>query len=194
MWATFQTAGAPHYLAVPIGTQAEPAAGDPLFAWRMNQSTFQVTEGQGFVSVSLALDTPYPGLSVYPKPLGFVAHAKGAETGANTADNTTYMGAGLTETTRGGIFVWQLFTASGGAGAGTVTISLDDSADGAAWGALTDATTAALVTANTTAATVPQSGMVELSATATVKQYLRWQLALSVQTSATFFCGFIRNT
>jgi len=191
MWSTFGTAGTPHYLAVPIGKSAEPAAGDPLFAWRLNESSFTVTEGQGFVSVSLALDTPYPGLSSFPDPYGFLAHAKAAETGANSANNTTFMGASA-DTTRGGIFVWQLFTASGGAGAGTVTISLDDSANGSAWAALSGATSGALVTGNTTALTVPQSGMVQLSTTATVRQYLRWQLALSVQTTATFICGFLR--
>jgi hypothetical protein len=192
MFATFKVSGTPHNVVVPFGTQAPPIAGDPMFAWYLNQTNYSVTGGDGFVTVNLAMDQA--GTMVgYVKPFGYLNHAYGAETGANGANNTLFMDA-VGQTAKGGYFVYQLITASGGAGAGTVTLSLDDSANSTAWTALSGATSGALVTANTSAATIPQSGMIKLSSTAVVRQYLRWQLALSVQTTATFVCGFIRNT
>jgi hypothetical protein len=171
-----------------------PTIGDPMFAWRLNQTSFQVAEGTGFDSVTLGLDQANPRLTAYNKPFGKVLHGKGAETGANTDDTPDCIDWGGSSS-RGGIFVWQLFTASGGAGAGTVTLTMEDSDDGSTgWAAVTDATSGALVTAATDALTVSQSGMVELATDATIKQYTRWQIALVTQTTGTFFAGFIRNT
>jgi hypothetical protein len=44
-----------------------------------------------------------------------------------------------------------------------------------------------------TAAVTPQSGMVALGTTATVRRYLRWQLVFGTATTCSFTAAFIRN-
>ena len=186
-WTTFKSGGVTRDVSVAIGTLAAPVIGDPMYSWAMNQDSFQQVEGNGFVSINMALD-PSPSTPSSSMPWGFVLHANGAETGANSGNNTTHMGA--TGATTGGIFVYHLFTAGGGAG--TATISMQDSADGStSWGAVTGATTTALPTNGAT--TIPASGHIVLASATSVKRYLRWQLALATATSATFFAGFIRK-
>jgi len=192
LWDTFKGAGTPHVVTVAIGTLAAPAQGDPVFSWTLDETSFQMNEGTGFMSINLSLDQAALITSLYNDPFGYVLHPKGAETGANSGNNVISMGQGA-QTDLGGLFVYHLFTASGGGGAGTATLSMDGSADGStSWLATTGATSPALVTGNTV--TVPQAGIIQLGSTAAVRRYLRWQLALVTATSATFFAGFIRKT
>lgn len=191
-WNTFKGAGTAHNVSVAIGTLAAPIQGDGVFSWTLNETAFTLNEGNGFVSINLGLESAYLSTSLYNDPWGYVLHPRGAETGADSANNVIYMGS-IAQTDLGGIFIYHLLTASGGGGAGTATISMEGSADGStSWAAVTGATSPALVTGNTV--TVPQSGLVRLDATAAVMRYLRWQLALVTATSATFFAAFIRKT
>lgn len=189
-WSTFKDAGTAHNVTVAIGALAAPAQGDAMFTWRLEETSFNLNEGNGFLSISLGLGAAELISSLYGDPWGYVLHPRGAESGANTGNNVVEMGAG---SALGGMFVYHLLTASGGGGAGTATLSMEGSADGSTgWAAVTGATSGALVTGNTV--TAPQSGIVQLGATAAVPKYLRWQHALSTATSATFFAGFIRKT
>jgi hypothetical protein len=73
---------------------------------------------------------------------------------------------------------------------GTVTLKAqeaDTNSDGD-FGDITDATSGSI-----TAAVSPKSGMIALDADASIKRYLRWQLAFGTANTATFACAFIRN-
>jgi hypothetical protein len=193
MFATFGQAGTNHNLAVAIGTLANPAIGDPMFAAPLAETSFQASEGNGFMSVSLALDKYIPGTyTLFDDSFGYVLHPKGAETAVNSANTPSCCNWPQGASALGGIFVYHLFAASGG-GAGTVVLKMQDSADGStSWADVTGATSAALVTAAVT--TTPQSGMICTTLTQAVKQYTRWQLVFGGScTSATFFAGFIRQ-
>ena len=72
------------------------------------------------------------------------------------------------------------------AGNGTATISIDNSANNSAFTALSGATTGSINCA------VVQHGIVALGVTATVRRYLRWQIALGTATSVTFALSFHR--
>ena len=74
------------------------------------------------------------------------------------------------------------------AGTGNATISIDDSEDGETYGALSGATSGAI--AHTA---IPCAGIVQLATNATVKQYLRFQVALDTITSVTFALAFVRG-
>lgn len=194
MFATFGAAGTNHNIAVDFGILAATAIGDPMFAAQMAETSFQVNEGNGFMSVNLGLDKYVPGTpTLFGDPFGYVLHPKGVETAVNSANTPSCCNWTPGATALGGIFVYQLFAASGG-GAGTVVLKMQDSADGStSWGDVTGATSAALVTAAVT--TTPQSGMITTTLTQAVKQYTRWQLVFGGScTSATFFAGFIRQT
>ena len=107
-------------------------------------------------------------------------HTKSAETAANSAT-----GAGIDNgaaSTAGGYLAFMGF-----AGNGTATISIDDSADDSSYSALSGATSGELDFSSV------QFGLVALGTTATVRQYLRWQLALNTATTVTFALAFVRG-
>lgn len=171
------------HLMIPIGVNAAPVAGDPMFAWKFEQTAYSVEQGTGFVAVNIPMGgASYAGTLTYRKPWGVVTHAKGAETAANTAVGIDDNGA---SSALGGIFVYQLFSSDG-----TVTLSMEDAATNTnpSFAALSGATSGSI-----TAAVSPKYGMVALSTTATVRRYLRWQIALGTATTCTFAMGFIRN-
>lgn len=174
---------------IAIGANAVPAAGDNIFAWVFEQTAQTVDQGTGFVALSL----PFGGASslaplTYKKPWGKLLYAKAARTsviGVNTDAGIDDYGA---STALGGIFVYQLFTSDG-----TVTLSAQDAAvnndGGYADSGITTATSGAIL-----ATSCGKAGMVSLGTTATVRRYLRWQIAFGTATTATFAVGFIRNT
>jgi hypothetical protein len=162
---------------------AEPAVGAPAFVWKMQEAEY-LGNGEEIVGVDIAFpDAAYNTVKGYNNPFGLLVHAKGAETGANTAVGRIDNGA---DSALGGIFAWQLFSSNG-----TVTLSIDDSAtnaNNAAFAALSGATSGSI-----DATTTPKSGMVALGVTATVRRYLRWQLAFGSADTATFALVFIRG-
>lgn len=165
-----------------IGIQAEPAAGDPVFAWTWEQTNYQ---GEGNM-VNIPLSGSYAATLSYGKPWGTLIHAKGAETAANSSAGVDDNNA--TATTAGGIFVYHLFSNNG---TGGVTLSLDEAdtnVDGS-FGALTGATSGLIH-----GESAPKHGMVELATDAAVKEYIRWQIAFTGDTTtATFAAAFIRG-
>jgi hypothetical protein len=171
-------------IMIPFGTIADPTVGMPCFAWTMQQGSYQAN-GDNVVGVTINYpQASYSTVKGYDNPFGLLVHAKGAETAANTAIGTIDNGAA---SAKGGIFAWQLFSSDG-----TCTLSIDDSAtnlNNAAFAALSGATSGEI-----DATTTPASGMIALAKTATVRQYLRWQIALNSATTATFALAFIRGT
>ena len=184
---TQSTAGTQRNVMVPIGVRGAPADGDPVFCGQFYQNAFQVTNDGGAVTATI----PYSGWAgdattlKYSQPWGILLHANAARTsatGANTA--TGYDNYSAEVETYGGIFAYHVF-ASSGAGH-TATLSVDDSANNADWLALSGATSGSITV------TAGVSGFVALLPTATVRRYLRWQIAFGTATSVTFASAFCR--
>lgn len=170
-------------LMVAFGTSAEPVAGNPVFAWKFEQTDYQVGGGDGFVPVTIPVSAAsYASTLTYSKPWGVLVHPKGAETAANTAVGIDDNGA---SSALGGIFVYHLHSSDG-----TVTLSLDEASTNTNpnFAALSGATSGSI-----TAAVTPQSGMIALSATAAVKRYIRFQVAFGTATTCSFTSAFIRG-
>jgi len=168
---------------VAIGSNAAPVAGDSVFAWKFEQSSYSVEAGSGFVAVTV----PFGGVSyastlTYKRPWGVLLAPMAARTAANTAIGIDDIGAA---SALGGIFVYHAQTSNG-----TFTLTAQDAttnADGS-FAAITGATSGSI-----DASVTPKSGMIALSTTATVRRYLRFQLALGTATTVTFASAFIRN-
>ena len=170
-------------LMVAIGANASPAAGDPVFAWKFEQTAYSVEQGAGFVSVSVPFGgASYASTLTYKKPWGRLLHAKGAETAANTATGIDDSAS----SSYGGILVYHLFSSDG-----TVTLKVQDASTNSD-GSFSDLSGATSGSIN--ASVTPASGMIAISTTATVRRYLRWQISLGTATTATFALAFIRNT
>jgi hypothetical protein len=170
-------------LSVAIGNRAAPAAGDPVFAWMFEDVGYQAQAGEGFVTATLPFgEASYASTLTYTRPWGVCVSPKATWTAANTAVGIDDNGA---SSALGGIFVYHLFSSDG-----TVTLSLEDAATNTnpSFAALSGATSGSI-----TAAVSPKYGMVALGTTATVRRYLRPQIALGTATTLVAFFGFIRN-
>lgn len=167
---------------VGVGINAEPTAGNPMFAWSLAQKNYQMA-GDGFVMATMEFDPSATGVvTYYSNPWGILLHGEGDETAVNTATGVDDNGAA---TTKGGIFAFQILSSDG-----TVTVKAQDAATNAN-GSFSDLSgaTSGVVDASTT----PQHGFIALSQTATVRRYLRWQIVLGTATTVRFVCGLIRN-
>ena len=168
-------------VTVPIGIQAAPLDGDPCFNGQFNQLGY----GAEIAGPSVYATIPFGEWDVanelnYDQAWGQMVHAKGAETGANATAAFTVDGGAATS--KGGYLVYHVF-----AGDGTATISIDDSADDSAYLALSGATS------GEKDCSAVQKGIVQLAVGATVRQYLRWQLALNTANTVTFALAFVRG-
>jgi hypothetical protein len=171
-------------LMAVYGTPGGPNIGDPIIAAQMEEGEYTSSSGDGFSAVNVTFpNASAQGPKNYPSPWGVLVHAKATRTAVNAAVGTIDAGE---DTTKGGIFVYQLFSSNG-----TVTLSIDDSAtnlNDTAFAALSGATSGSI-----NASVTPKSGMVQLGVTATVRRYLRWQIALGTATTCVFALGFIRG-
>lgn len=173
--------GAQHSVIIAQGMRAEPANGDPAFAGQFMQSEFSAsagTDGSATVNMPFASWSASASTLLYGAPWGKLIHAKGAETGANTADASNESSASGAATTKGGYAVFMLFTSTG-----AVTLSVQDSVDevNANYGAL-------ISSGALDASSTPQVALVALAPNATVKQYTRWQTTAA----GTFAICFVR--
>ena len=165
------------------GVRAVPAVGDDAFCGPFLQTVY--TTGQGDV-VTAKLEFEYDAAAalLYDELFGQVVHAFASETGAN-ASNTPNVNNGAASAAGG----WLMYQIRSITGAGTVTVSIDDSANGTSWLALSGATSGAIATAS-----APTSGIVQLATNATVRQYLRHQIAFGGSaTACTFALAFMRG-
>ena len=170
-------------MMIALGFLAPPVMGDPVFSGIFPQLDYMPNTGQVITTVTASFgpQSQESGM-LYTRPWGKLLHALGAETGANSATTNVDNGAA---TTKGGYLVYQIMDYSG---TGDAEISVDDSADGSTFTALSGATSGAI--AHTA---MPTAGIIQLATTATVRQYLRWQLALNTLTSVTFALAFVRG-
>lgn len=170
-------------IMIPHGVLGIPAVGCPVFAWQMTQMEY-TADGKELIGVNVNFpDAAFSSPLNYNLPFGLLAHAKAARTAVNAAVGTLDNGAA---SALGGVFVYQMFSSDG-----TATLSLDDSAtnaNDAAFAALSGATSGSI-----DASVTPKSGFIQLSVTAAVRRYLRWQLALGTATTVTFATAFIRG-
>jgi hypothetical protein len=166
----------------PIGIRAAPASGDPVFMGQFVQLGYnaETNDLTSYANVPFGMWDVANEIA-YDQPWGNLVHAKGAETGANSGTNDVDGGGA---TTAGGWLMYHVF-----AGDGTATISIDDAATDSdpSYSALSGATTGSINCA------VVQKGIVALGVTATVRQYLRWQIVLGTATTVTFAMAFVRG-
>lgn len=175
------TAGQKRTVLVAQGIRAAPAEGDPVFAGQFTQKAYQAADAGGALTVNI----PFSGWAadatslLYAGAWGTLLHASAAATGANSSTGVDNPTGGAT--THGGFFIYQVLS-----GNGTATLSVDDSADNSSFLALSGATSGSIDCSSV------QHGIVALGVTATVRQYLRWQISLGTATTVTFVSAFCR--
>lgn len=167
-------------LLIAQGIRAAPADNDPCFGGQFLQNDYKVGPSADLVAATIAFGQTHATCSnpLYAQPWGVLLHALAARTAANTAVGFDQSAA----TAKGGFMIYQVT-----AGNGTATIKVQDAATNA------DASFADLISSGVITCAAGVSGVVALSPTATVRQYVRWQLALGTATSVTFALAFMRN-
>lgn len=176
-------AGVKRVVMCPVGIRGVPAQGDPTWCGEFAQLSYNAVPEQGFVTAAIEFGQAHGtgAHNQYQKAWGTLLHAKSVETDVNSAVGID----GAAQTTAGGFLCYHLFTSDG-----TVTLKVQDASsnlDGS-FGDLSGATSGSI-----DATTTPVSGIVALATTATVKRYLRWQLALGTASTATFALAFVRG-
>lgn len=178
--AVMGTAGVMRTIMVAQGMRAEPAIGDPVYMGEFEQVDYQVDPAGVYVSMGFNNSSARASSFAYDNPWGVLLHAKAAATAANSTTGEGIDTAGGA-TAFGGYLTYMVF-----AGDGTATISVDDSADDSSYSALSGATSGEIDCSSV------QFGRIALGRTATVRQYLRWQISLNSATTVTFALGFSR--
>lgn len=177
-------AGVKRVVMAPIGVQAAPAQGDPVFVGEFEQLDYAAQPEANFVvaSIPFGMSANDGAIKAYTKPWGVLLAAKSARTAVNSSAGVDDYGAA---TAFGGFLCYQLFTSNG-----TVTLKVQDAATNAdgSFADLSGATSGSL-----NASVTPAAGIVALGATATVRRYLRWQLVFGTATTATFALAFVRS-
>jgi hypothetical protein len=173
-----------HYLIHARGVQAAPTIGDDVFAMIARLISYKSAGAENAVSTAkLVFANNAPDTIAYTQRFGVLLHAMGSETAANTSNTNHNNGA---STSSGG---WLMYMIRSITGTGTVTISVDDSANASTWAALSGATSGAIATA-----IAPTAGVIQLGTTATVRQYLRPQIAFGGSATACVYAlAFIRQ-
>jgi len=178
--AVMNGAGEVRNVMLACGIQTAPINNDPVFCGTFTQLSYSgdpdnipVYATVGFGNTSNEADN-----LMYSRPWGVLLHAKAAETAANTATGLDQ----LAQTTLGGYMMYQSF-----AGNGTASIKVQD-ASANVDGSFTDLLSSGSINFST-----PKSGIVALAKTATVKRYVRFQIALGTATSVTFALAFSRG-
>lgn len=186
--AVLSAAGVDRTVLVAKGQLADPADGDAVFGGKFEQGAYQAEDDDGALTVSV----PWLGWAVgagtlaYTNPWGLLLHASAARTsgdGANAANSAISNPEGGA-TALGGYFLYQILAGEGGDG--TATVSVDDSADNSDWSALSGATSGEIDCRDR------QAGIIPLATNATVREYLRWQIAFNGATEVTWVAAFMR--
>ena len=175
--------GTSHIVTCVIGVRAEPLSGDPAFTGRFEQNSYQAVDASGAIAINAQFGMWDASNEInYANLWGMVLHANDTETTANTDVGFDNDQSAAT-TAFGGFFWYHLISADG-----SVTLSVDDAATNlnASFAPLVGATSGLIAAA-------PAVGIVAIGTTATVRQFLRWQLAFTGGSTATFVCGFNRR-
>ena len=176
-------AGVAHNIMVPFGIRAAPAMGDPVFCGRFLQDDYTTSPAGGIVASTWRFGgwdfaTPMN----YGRAWGNLLHPYGSETAVNSNLNGVSGGA---STSQGGWMMYQVGSITGASG--NVVIKVQDSNDSTNWADLASATVTLQYNAE------PTSGIVQLATTATVRQYLRWQIVFTTVTEVSFALAFVRG-
>lgn len=177
-------AGVKRDVMVNIGIQAVPAIGDPCFMSQPEQTDYKAEPTTGSLVAATIEFGEWANLGdtlLYERAWGQVQHALGAETAANTAIGIDHVGGAAT--TKGGFMMYHATTSNG-----TATLKMQD-ADTNLDGSFGDLVSSGVIDPSSGAL----SALVPLGTTATVKQFLRWQLLLGTATTITFTIGFVRG-
>jgi len=173
-------AGVMRTVMIAQGMRAEPAAGDMAYTGEFEQLSYDADPSGVYVNMQFGNSSARASTFLYDNPFGVLLHAKAAATAANSTTGAGIDTAGAA-TAFGGHLTYMVF-----AGDGTATISIDDSADDSSYSALSGATSGEIDCSSV------QFGRVALGKTATVKQYLRWQISLNTANTVTFALAFNR--
>jgi hypothetical protein len=174
-------------LMVPLGIQAAPAAGCPVFCGTFPQTGYQAS-GSGMVLATVGFGTSSKDSTAhqFAQPFGILLHASSLENAVNTGEGIDQGG----ETLKGGYMMYQVFTAAGTVNKdATIKVQDCDTHDG---------TYVDLLTSGVISCANPTNGVVALGVNAHVQQFVRWQIVLSptalhTATSVTFALAFVRN-
>lgn len=175
-----KSAGVERDVMIPVGIRAAPADNDPVFVGQFQQLGYNGEPDNNPVYASIPFgnaSTTGTGLA-YARPWGVLLLAKAAKTAANSATGLDQ----TAQTTAGGYMMYQVF-----AGNGTATIKVQDASTNS------DGSFGDLLSSGSINCSSPISGVVQLAKTATVKQYVRWQIALGTATTVTFALAFVRG-
>src|SRR5512146_1197070 len=176
--------GASRNIMIAYGIRAAPAVGDPTFCVPAWQSSYKAVGSEALAATITFGTDDVTTILNYDEFWGHLLHTHVSADAANSA-NTPNVDNGAA-TAAGG---WLMYHIQSITGSGTVTVSIDDSANGTDWAALSGATSGAIATAS-----APISGIVQLGTTADVRQYLRWQFAKGGSAaSAVFSLAFMRG-
>jgi len=176
--------GTRRYVSIAQGIRAAPVMGDDVFCAPMYQTAFKMV-GSEVVTINLQVAGPDASFGMlYDEFWGKLLHTYTQATAANTADTNVDNGD---DSHAGGWMIYHIGVIGGGAG--TVTISIDDSTNGTSWTPLSGATSGAIAYN-----AASPFGIVQLGVTATIKQYTRWQYSeAGGATDATFALAFVRG-
>ena len=174
------SAGVMRTVSVAQGIRAAPAQGDPVFAGQFTQGEYTVAEDGGGVVVNL----PFSGWAedaasvLFASPWGVLLQSgAAARTGANTSTGVDLIDV---STARGGYFVYHVLASSNAVHTATIFVQDSDTNVDADFDALTDATTGVITV------TAGVRGLIAISPTATVRQFVRTQITLGTATSVTY--------
>jgi hypothetical protein len=174
---------------VAQGIQGVPAAGDPCFMSQCRQSSYLVTPESNPVALTVKFSQA-SGTSTAlngGSPWGIILNTDvTARTAANTANGVNQI---VTTSSKGGWMMYHVITSAGSGGKhATIKVQDCDTAGG---------TYADIVSSGVIDTAAGISGAVALAVTATVRQYVRWQVVFGTGgdelTSITFVLGFARN-
>jgi len=172
--------GVDRHVMVPIGFLAAPVMGDPVYCARLLETSGKLTPGTGLMTGSWTFAPSILAALNYTKPWGVLLNALANRTAVNASAGVD----GGAASSAGGYMAYQVFA---GAGAGSVVIKVQDSADNAAWLDLASATI------SVASGAIPAAGQVQIPVTATVRRYLRWQIVFTGMTGVTFALAFVRG-
>src|SRR5574343_497910 len=115
-------AGVIRNVMVAVGIGAAPAQGDPAYVGQFEQASYMGDPNNAAVYATVGFDKSSETSTtlLYPKPWGWLLHAKGAETAVNTAVGIDDNGG---SSAFGGYMAYHVF-----AGNGTATIKVQDAA------------------------------------------------------------------
>jgi hypothetical protein len=173
--------GSKRTVMIPIGIQAAPAQGDPVYVGEFEQKDYMLETP--YINIAFDLTSEAATSLLYSKPWGILLHAAGAETDVNAANGISDMIVPAS-TAFGGYMVYQVL-----AGDGTATIKCQDATT--AGGVYADITG---MTSGVIDCSTPKYGVVPIGRTATIRSYTRWQIVLGTASTVTFALAIVRAT